>query len=228
MPRLPPSGRLDHVLWLGGSACSGKSSVAALLAAHHGLAVYSCDDAFEDHRRRAAGRAAFQALAGAPPERLFAPPAARRAEELAAFYRQAFPLVADDLAALAARPAAGTSPVLAEGAGLLPALVAAATGRPRAVFLVAADAFRRRHARARPATAGLLAGCPDPAAAWEVWMERDRLLGERIAAAARRLGLPVVEVDGADALAATAHRVAALLGLEPPRHAASAALSSSG
>jgi hypothetical protein len=234
--------------------------VAALLAARHGLAVYSCDDAFEDHRQRAAqaGGAAFLVLAEAPPERLFAPPADRRAGELAAFYRDAFPLVAADLAGgglttadlaagAAGRPAGARAPgpgarsasaaadarphpapLLAEGAGLLPDLVAPAGSRPRAVFLVAADAFRRRLARARPVAAELLARCPDPDAAWAVWSERDRLFGAAVAAAARRRGLPVVAVDGRHDVAATADRVAALLGLEPRPHAAPARLSPSG
>ncbi len=48
-----PRGDLDHVLWLGGSTCAGKTSVAKRLAASHGLRVYHCDDAFEDHRKRA-------------------------------------------------------------------------------------------------------------------------------------------------------------------------------
>jgi hypothetical protein len=198
--------------------------VAALLAERHGLAVYSCDEAFEDHRRRAtrAGRAGFLALAEAPPDRLFAPPAEPRAAELTEFYRHGFPFVAADLAA--ARPGL----LLAEGAGLLPDLVAPAGSRPRAVFLVAADAFRRRLARARPVAAELLARCPDPDAAWAVWSERDRLFGAAVAAAARRRGLPVVAVDGRHDVAATADRVAALLGLEPRPHAAPARLSPSG
>ncbi len=39
----------DRVVWLGGSPCSGKSTVAALLAYGRRAAVYSCDDAFDRH-----------------------------------------------------------------------------------------------------------------------------------------------------------------------------------
>ena len=38
---------LDHVTWIGGSPCSGKSTIAALLADRHGLRRYDCDAAFE-------------------------------------------------------------------------------------------------------------------------------------------------------------------------------------
>ncbi|HEX2164933.1 MAG TPA: hypothetical protein VHM02_13395, partial [Thermoanaerobaculia bacterium] len=200
---------LDHVLWLGGSSCAGKSAVAEILARRHGVPVYSCDDAFDEHRRRArgAGDAAFLDLAEAPPERLFAPPAAARAAELAAFHRAAFPYLAADLAARSDRP------LLVEGCGLLPDLVAAAARPPRAAFLIADDAFRPTVAARRPATAELLARCPDRELARRTWLERDRLFAARVARDARRLGLPVLAVDGSRDLAATADAVADLLGL---------------
>ncbi|MEJ2208915.1 MAG: hypothetical protein P8129_07755 [Anaerolineae bacterium] len=43
---------LAHVLWLGGSPCSGKSSIARLLADRYGLRTYSCDEAFGRHREK--------------------------------------------------------------------------------------------------------------------------------------------------------------------------------
>ena len=42
MPAVMPL--LDDILWIGGSACSGKSTVAERLAAERGLPVYHCDD----------------------------------------------------------------------------------------------------------------------------------------------------------------------------------------
>ena len=43
----------DHVTWLGGSPCSGKSTIAALLADCHWRCRYDCDAAFDAHLRRA-------------------------------------------------------------------------------------------------------------------------------------------------------------------------------
>lgn len=36
-------------LWLGGSPCSGKSTVAGIIAASRNVPLYRCDDAFERH-----------------------------------------------------------------------------------------------------------------------------------------------------------------------------------
>src|SRR5262245_29340911 len=117
--------RLPHVYWLGGSACAGKTSVARLLAAAHGLALYSCDERFEEHRRRAdpARHARFRRVADLAPEALFSGPAEVQAAELLGFYEDEMEMVFEDLAAI-------PGPVLAEGVGLLPAQIAEP---PRAV-----------------------------------------------------------------------------------------------
>jgi hypothetical protein len=40
---------VDGRWWIGGSPCSGKSTVAGILAASRRMRLYSCDDAFERH-----------------------------------------------------------------------------------------------------------------------------------------------------------------------------------
>lgn len=57
--------RLARVLWIGGSPCSGRSTMADRLAAAFGLGVFRCDDAYErhkaelDHWQRAKGMTAW-------------------------------------------------------------------------------------------------------------------------------------------------------------------------
>ncbi len=45
--------RLQHVYWIGGSPCCGKSSIARILDERHCLHLHTCDDAFLRHARRA-------------------------------------------------------------------------------------------------------------------------------------------------------------------------------
>jgi hypothetical protein len=198
--------RLDHVRWLGGSACAGKTSVARRLAERHGLAVYHADDHAEAHRRRAhpERHATFRRVMDLAPEALWARPAAEQAAELLTFYREEFELVVEDLAATA-----GAGPVVAEGAGLLPGLVLAAAPPGRALWLIAAGDFRRRVYPGRgPWVAELLARSADPERAWEAWMARDDLVAAAIAGEARRLGGRVLAVDGDRPVESIADRAA--------------------
>ncbi len=183
-----PLDDLSRVFWIGGSSCAGKTTLARRLAARHGLAVYSCDSRFEDHRRRAdPGRhPLFHNLMDVPPGRLFAPPAEARAEELLGFYRDEWEMVLEDLRAL-------PGPAVAEGVGLLPDLVAAVCPDPRrSLWRIATPAFRRQvYAGRGDVVRETLAGLPDPGAAFEVWMERDDLIARHLEEEARRLGLRV-------------------------------------
>jgi 2-phosphoglycerate kinase len=196
---------LDHVFWLGGSACSGKSSVARLVAAELGLTLYACDDHFEEHRRRAdpARHPWFHRLMDAPMEELWAQPAAVQADELLRFYQDEFEMVFEDLAAL-------PGPVLAEGVGLLPERVAAVCPDPRqAVWLIATPDFRRRiYPERGPFVRDLLSRCADTEQVFSRWMERDDRIAGRLAGDARRLGLEVITVEGGQSLQETARRVA--------------------
>src|SRR5436309_3521122 len=46
------SGLIQRALWIGGSPCSGKSTVAREIAARINSTVYACDEAFERHAER--------------------------------------------------------------------------------------------------------------------------------------------------------------------------------
>jgi hypothetical protein len=210
MDDLSQTDDLSQPVWLGGSACAGKTTLARLLAARHGLALYSTDEAFEAHRRRADERRHpdFRRLMDLPPKRLFAPPAEVQAADLLGFYRDEFEMVLEDLRALSA-------PLLVEGVGLLPGLVATAAPDPRrALWLIATPGFRRSTYPPRGGfVRDLLASCPDPQAAFDRWMERDDLVARHLEEEARRLGRQVLTVDGERGIEEMAAAVAERLGL---------------
>lgn len=206
--------RLAHVLWLGGSACSGKTAVAERLVASRGLAVYQTDEVFERHRRRADPvlHAAFCRVGDLRGEELWAAPAAEQAAEMLAFHREHFTLVLEDL--LQTSP---EQPLLAEGSCLLPECVAPLLSSARqALWLVATAQFRRLHYRERgDSVRQELAGCGDPAAAFERWMARDDALADWRIAEVRRLRLHWSSIDGLAAADETAALAAEHFGLAP-------------
>jgi hypothetical protein len=187
--------RLLHVLWLGGSACSGKTAVAERLSAGYGLAVYCTDEAFARHRRNAdpLRQAVFCRVGDRRGDELWGPPAGEQAADLLAFHREHFTLVLDDLLQVPQE-----APLLVAGSCLLPECVAPMLSSPRrALWLVGTAEFRRlQYGERGGLVRGALAGCSDPAAAFERWMARDDALADWRAAELRRLGLRWLNVDG--------------------------------
>jgi len=202
----------DGRWWIGGSPCSGKSTVAGLLATRSNLRLYSCDDAFERHAaavRPDAGPTLQKVTAMSLEERL-AQPVEIQVGDVFRLYREQFPLILHDL-----DDAGG--PVLAEGAALLPELLA---GRnvpaDRAVWVVPTEDFQHRHYRQRTWAADLLAPTSDPQRAFRRWMRRDADFARLVAEQARELGYPVITVDGTTDATGIAATVDALLALPRP------------
>src|SRR5262245_49318243 len=44
--------QFQHVYWIGGGSCAGKSTIARRLAEQHDLQRYATDDVMSDHARR--------------------------------------------------------------------------------------------------------------------------------------------------------------------------------
>jgi 2-phosphoglycerate kinase len=194
--------------WIGGSPCSGKSTVAGMLAASWQLPLYRCDDAFARHAavvEPAAGPTLKKVTAMPIGDRL-AQPIEVQVGDVVRGYREEFPLIVQDLA--------GAGPILVEGAALLPDLLAGLdVPRNRAVWMVPAEDFQRHHYRRRQWAHDLLASLVDADGAFDRWMRRDAVFARLVAEQARRLGYPVVSVDGTAEPADVAASVEDLLDL---------------
>ncbi|MFE1951948.1 hypothetical protein ACFW9D_15925 [Streptomyces sp. NPDC059524] len=200
-----PHGSLRRALWIGGAQWSGKTTVAEIVARHHGLTVYHYDyhDARGHQDRRIARRIALgEPVEDPTPDEVWTgqSPEAMAAETLAGFPVR-FEWALDDLRALfTGRPA------IAEGWGLRPELVAPLLDSPRRMLvLVPTEDFRRHQLRTLPRAGTLNAPVADPARAQANRVARDRLVAEDAVQNARRLGIRVIEVDGTlDAVAVAA------------------------
>lgn len=176
---------------IGGSPCAGKSSIARLIAARHGLIHFECD----------AGTDARLARMGVRTEdagqRLARPPRQQADREIG-FYRAQFAFL------LAELPAAG----LAEGADLMPELLhEAGVPMDRAIWIVPTPEFQRRHYAGREWVGPYLKDCADPGQAFENWMQRDILFARYISRTAADLGGTVLVVDGTRTIEDNAHLV---------------------
>jgi hypothetical protein len=194
---------LDRVLWIGGAQWAGKTSVAQLLAVRHPLILYAYDyhDARSHAERSLASperfpnRYAYLTTLERDPDALWVRPSPEEMAESALLsFRERFEMVLEDIAALP--PGA---PVLAEGWGLRPELVAPYLRSSRqAIFLVPGDQFLQRQIEIVARAAGFNPDfrVSDPARAQHNRLARNRLLARDVVDSAERLGLRVLIVDG--------------------------------
>ncbi|WP_086823858.1 hypothetical protein [Allokutzneria sp. NRRL B-24872] len=194
---------MGTVLWIGGGQWAGKTTVSRILAERFGLTAYHYD--FHDargHFDRAMANAIRYphrnaAVNDSPDEQWVHRSPQRMAADCLRGFAERFEMVLDDLRALST-----TRPLIAEGWGLRPELVATRVTAPdQAVFLVPSEEFRQRQLReldrARSLAIGHLAvEVSDPVLAQENRVARDRLLAGDAARSARLCGFRVITVDG--------------------------------
>ncbi|UCG24785.1 MAG: hypothetical protein JSW55_01960 [Chloroflexota bacterium] len=200
---------LAHVLWLGGGPDAGKSTAARILVRRYGLGFYSLDKRGQTHLERlAAGSGAGSAtyrevLDTSPVERLAALAPAAHVDWAWTFAHDRFPLLLEEL-----RSFQGPRPLLAEGAGVLPELVAPLlTSKQQAIWLVPSETFVQAN-WGRSKKRFLARQMADPARAKRDLLTIDQLLAERIAKQARANSLRALEIDGSESPAEVAELVA--------------------
>lgn len=191
-----PFGTLRDALWIGGGQWAGKSTVARILARRYGLTAYHYD--YHDARGHDDRRIARRVRLGEQPH---GPEADdiwvnTTPEQMAAAALAGFPVrfewALDDLRGLVSG-----RPVIAEGWGLRPELVAPIIDSPRRMaVMIATEEFRQRQLRELPRAAAFSHQVSDPARGQRNRLARDRIVAEDAASSARRLGIRVIEVDG--------------------------------
>jgi 2-phosphoglycerate kinase len=187
------SAAYDLIYWIGGSPCSGKSTIAARLAADFGFQVYSCDERFPEHMKQADAlhHPTMHTLSHMSWDEIWMRPIDEQVETVFKIYGEEFEMILADLRTLPAN-----RPVLAEGAALLPKLVAGLLDENSlSVWILPDPTFQRYHYSKRGWVKGILDQCSHPQEAYHNWMERDARFAERVARQATALGLPVLVVD---------------------------------
>ncbi len=185
---------LSRVYWMGGSPCAGKSTICERLAEKYGLTYYCVDSHYEEYLARADGARHPNAVRARTLtwNEAFLRPVPELVQYEIDFYHELIEFIVEDLMHLS-----NARPVIAEGAALLPELVAPYLSDPRhGLWVVPTEAFQREHYAKRPWIHGILAETRDPAQAFENWMCRDARFAEHVRKGCAARGYEVVVVDG--------------------------------
>jgi len=184
---------LRRVFWIGGATCAGKSTAADILGARHGIQAYHFDrrEPFHIHRSIPEeqphligfmGKTMDEKWVNRSPEEM--------TEEVLACWAERFPMVIDDLTRMV-----GDGPVVAEGVGLFPALVAPFLAQPpNAVWLIPTPEFQRQVRDTREITVADDLHISDHQRAYSNLLARDALIATSLRSQATSLGLPTIPV----------------------------------
>jgi len=185
---------LSQVYILGGSPCSGKSTVAQNLSDHFDLQYYKVDDHNQEHVKRSNPNQhpTIHRFSNMRWDEIWSRPVAILVSETFEYYRELFEMIIQDLQKFDLEKS-----IIVEGAALLPKLINNFNiDRKRVLYMVPTKEFQIHHYSQREFIHHILKDCDDPEQAFENWMTRDQLFGQEILHQAMDLGFGTIVVDG--------------------------------
>lgn len=191
----------SNVYWLGGSPCSGKSSITEILANEYNLQRYHVDEAFQQHIDDFTKEMYPMnwKWTHTPWEQLWAQPSQILFEQAVIAYSEHLRFVFEDLEHIPGK-------VIVEGTSLLPDCIKPLLiDDSQALWMVPTDYFQRTTYPIRgPFVSQIMNQCRDPEQALTNWMDRDVAFARWIEQRTASLDLTCIMVDGATSIAENA------------------------
>lgn len=182
------------IYFIGGSPCSGKSTVAQALAEKWGLQYFKVDDHLERYMKMAAadGKACCAKVVDYSADQIWLREPAIQCDEELRIYEEIFEYILADL-----RNLEDANGIITEGASYLPALIRKAQiPAERYLSITPTKEFQLFHYRQREWVPYVLADCSDKELAFMNWMDRDALFALEVQRQCRRLGYTSMINDG--------------------------------
>lgn len=185
---------LTDVFWIGGSPCSGKSTIAELLTEKYAFTYYNCDAVYSSHVSRCCPelQPVMTKVKQLSLDELFSRPVDQQVIETIQFYQEEFAFIREDVKSLSS-----SQPILVEGAALLPHLVAPFLGTyNRGIWMIPTPTFQVEQYSKRDWIKSILEQCRNPTQSFENWMDRDIAFAQCIHQEAVDRGFKVMVTDG--------------------------------
>ncbi len=185
---------MTKIYYIGGSPCSGKSTIAEMISEQYGLYYFKVDNYLDDYiRKGTTSNKPFssQVLKLSADETWMREPMIQNMEELE-IYREIFEFIIEDLGEIEAPKG-----IITEGAAFLPELMNEIKVDSNSyICIVPTKDFQYHHYKLRPWVPEILKDCTDKEQAFENWMERDALFAASVKEKADKLGYRTIITDG--------------------------------
>lgn len=169
---------MKNIYYIGGSPCSGKSTVTEILAEKYNLHYFKVDELLEKYISKGTvlQKTACKRVSQLSPEGIWMREPEIQCEEEFQIYEEIFEFIKEDINNIE-----DDRDIITEAAAYLPNLMKQA-GIPsnKYIALVPEREFQITHYKQRPWIREVLKGCSDTKKAFENWMERDCLFAEEV------------------------------------------------
>lgn len=189
----------QNIYWIGGSPCSGKSSIAELLCQKFGFTYYKCDDHLERYLKIGLSnhisimeKFSRMTLDETWIERNIG----EQVEDEIAFYRASANIILDDVNTMIDEKG-----LVVEGAAITPEFIVSHNiDFDHYVCIVPTKAFQIDNYKKRDWAKEYLKSTSQPQLAFENWMARDASFAMQISKQARENNMNIIVVDGSKSI----------------------------
>ncbi len=185
---------MNKIYYLGGSPCSGKSTVAEMLAVKYNFLYFKLDERLNEYieKGKLQDKTYIKRYFSMSPDEIWLRAPAEQNREEMNIYHEIFEYAVSDIKTLPE-----DKPVIAEGAGFLPELMKKiGVTENEYICITPSKDFQYEKYSQRTWIHDILKDCSDKKLAFENWMERDALFALEVNAKAEELGYRTIIVDG--------------------------------
>jgi len=180
------------IYWLGGSTCAGKTTISNALSANYGFTVYHCDDNFGKHieKSNAQEHPNLNKMTKVTWNDILSMKVEEYLNWTTGSFIEEFGMILEDLDKLS-----DDKLILVEGINLLPKLIKdEIVNINHAVWLVADDAFYKKHQMNRKELFERIKECSNQEQALHNYINDDLAFGKYILNDAKKLNLKVIKI----------------------------------
>lgn len=168
---------MKNIYYIGGSPCSGKSTIAEIISKKYDLYYFKVDDFLEKYTKmgESKGYEICTKQGRMNPEQIWMRDTSVQCTEELVFYKEIFEFVMADLEQIEAKE------ILTEGAAYLPELMKKlGISKDKYLAITPAKDFQISHYSKREWVPYVLEGCSDKEKAFSNWMERDNMFAQEV------------------------------------------------
>jgi hypothetical protein len=201
---------MANIYYIGGSPCSGKSTVTEILAAKYHLFYFKVDDFIDKYLKMGAskGYEICKKQDSLRADEIWMREPVLQCQEELLYYKETFAFVLEDLMQIKEKD------IITEGAAYLPELMRKLNiSNNRYISITPTRDFQISHYKKREWISFVLEGCSDKEKAFSNWMERDILFAKEVQKQCIKENYVSIINDGSIEVDEYVHRIAAHFGL---------------